>query len=61
MKKILVGVGVFWFVLILVGATISLVDSQKRATCDRLATLSSVDEFNETSSQKGYALHFPVR
>jgi hypothetical protein len=61
MKKALVGVGVLWFLLILVTATLAIVDDRKRTSCDKLAISSSLDKLNGMDSQKSYALHFPVR
>jgi hypothetical protein len=61
MKKALIGITVFWFVLILAGLTLSPADNRKRSTCDKLATWSSVDEPNTIVQKKSYALRFPVR
>ena len=60
MKKSLVGVFVLWFLLILAGVTVSFYDSQKIASCENLANLLPVDEFNGIATQKSYALRFPV-
>jgi hypothetical protein len=61
MKKALVGISVLCFFIILAGATLSLAENRKRATCNQLETLSPIDDFNKINLQKRYALQFPVR
>ena len=60
MEKILVGVFVLGFLLVMAGVTLAFAESQKRASCENLAYLLPVDEFNGITSQKSLALRFPV-
>ena len=61
MKKALVGLGILWFLLILVVVTLLFAEGQKKAGCHKLAALESPKNPNGIDSQKSYALLYPVR
>jgi glucose uptake protein GlcU len=61
MKKALIGMGIMWFFLILVGVTMSSVDDRNTAACEKPETLLTVHKFNGTTAQKSLGIHFPVR
>jgi hypothetical protein len=61
MKKTLIGMGILWFFLMLVGVTMSSVDDRNTAACEKPETLSAVHKSNGTAAQKRLGIHFPVR
>jgi hypothetical protein len=60
MKKALIGLWFLGFLLLVIGITALSAGAQNIATCDKLATLSPVDNSTEIDKQKSYAKRFPL-
>jgi hypothetical protein len=61
MKKALIGMGILWFFLILVGVTMSSFDDRITTACEKPSMLLTVHKFNGTAAQKRLGIHFPTR
>jgi hypothetical protein len=60
MKKALIGLWVCSFLLIVTCIAVLSADPGNAISCNKLATVSSIDKPSGIDSQKSYALRFPV-